>query len=275
MKVLVTGANGYLGLGIVKCLLDIGADVVATDVKTQDVDKRAHRIEGNIFEIDEPFDYFGKPDVVLHLAWRNGFEHSSDTHLKDLPQHDLFVKKLINAGIEKVCVMGSMHEIGFYEGCIHADTPCNPMNQYGIAKNALRQSIEAYARMHGTEFVWLRGYYIISNAANGSSVFSKIMQAEQAGKQSFPFTSGQNQYDFLEYKDFCYQTALAVVQRSEEGIINICSGRPEKLCDKVEQFICENKLNIILDYGAFPDRPYDSKAVWGDDTIIKRIMKNQ
>ena len=28
MKILVTGANGYLGRGIVKCLLDEGCDVV-------------------------------------------------------------------------------------------------------------------------------------------------------------------------------------------------------------------------------------------------------
>ena len=33
MKVLVTGANGYLGSGIVKELLDDGIDVIATDFK--------------------------------------------------------------------------------------------------------------------------------------------------------------------------------------------------------------------------------------------------
>lgn len=273
MKVLVTGADGYLGQGIVKRLLDMEKRVIATDLNIQEVDDRAECIEGNIFEIENPFEFFKKPDIVLHLAWRNGFRHSSHTHLEDLPKHDIFLKKMMDAGLKKVCVMGSMHEIGFYEGSIHADTPCNPMNQYGIAKNALRQSIGLYAGEHGTEFVWLRGYYIVSNAVNGSSVFSKIIQAEMEGKKSFPFTMGQNQYDFLDYEKFCYQVALAVVQKEEQGIINICSGRPEKLCDRVEQFIRENHLNIELDYGAFPDRPYDSKALWGDDTVIRRIVE--
>ena len=27
--------------------------------------------------------------------------------------------------------------------------------------------------------------------------------------------------------------------------------------------------------GAFPDRPYDSKAIWGDDEKIKKIMMNR
>lgn len=31
--------------------------------------------------------------------------------------------------------------------------------------------------------------------------------------------------------------------------------------------------NIKLKYGAFPDRPYDSKAIWGNDTKIKSIME--
>ena len=34
MKILVTGANGYLGQGIVSALLDDGAEVVAADIKT-------------------------------------------------------------------------------------------------------------------------------------------------------------------------------------------------------------------------------------------------
>ena len=58
------------------------------------------------------------------------------------------------------------------------------------------------------------------------------------------------------------------------GIINICSGKPEKLADRMERFIKENNYNIKLNYGAFPDRPYDSKAVWGDDYQIKKIMEN-
>ena len=49
-------------------------------------------------------------------------------------------------------------------------------------------------------------------------------------------------------------------------------GRPEKLADRVERFIKENGYNIKLDYGKFPDRPYDSKAVWGDDTKILEIL---
>ena len=50
MKILVTGANGYLGQGIVKHILDCGNEVVAADFKTDHVDNRADRKACNLFE---------------------------------------------------------------------------------------------------------------------------------------------------------------------------------------------------------------------------------
>ena len=120
--------------------------------------------------------------------------------------------------------------------------------------------------------MWLRGYYIVSNDANGASIFSKIVQAVNNGQIEFPFTMGINQYDYLDYEDFCKMTVASVLQNEVLGIINICSGRPEKLSDRVERFIKENNYDINLKYGFFPDRPYDSKAVWGNDNKIRKIM---
>lgn len=56
MKILITGANGYLGQGIVKTILNKGYDVVATDFSTQNVDARAIYKPCNLFEIEDPYD---------------------------------------------------------------------------------------------------------------------------------------------------------------------------------------------------------------------------
>lgn len=273
MKILVTGANGYLGKGVVKQLLDDGVEVVATDLKDNYIDKRAVIICTDIFDVEEPYKYFGKPDVVLHMAWRDGFVHDSITHIYDLPRHMQFVSKMIRAGIKQIAIMGSMHEIGFYEGSINENTSCNPQSLYGIGKNALRRIVELDCKKRGTIFQWLRGFYIVNNTEVGSSIFSKIVQAVQKGDKEFPFTMGLNQFDFLDYDKFCLKVACSVEQSEINGIINICSGRPEKLADRVERFIRENKFDISLNYGAFPDRSYDSKAIWGDDFKIRMIEK--
>lgn len=272
MKVLVTGANGYLGKGIVQHLAGAGAEVIAADIAVDPASDGVTVKECDLFEIEDPYHFFGEPDVLLHLAWRAGFQHNADSHIADLPKHHTFLKKMFESGVKRVAVMGSMHEVGFFEGSIKEDTPCNPMNLYGIGKNALREIVEFLSDSYKVPFQWLRGFYIVSNAVNGSSIFSKIAAADQKGQKTFPFTMGQNQYDFLDYEEFCSQVSAVVLQEKIDGIINICSGRPEKLADRVEKYIADNGFSIRLEYGAYPDRPYDSKAIWGDDTKIRQIM---
>lgn len=275
MKLLVTGANGYLGQGVVKALCDLGAEVTAVDFSGDNVDARANFVACNLFEVTDIQSTFGPQDAVLHMAWRDGFVHNSLHHVEDLPMHYHFLCKVAAAGIRRIAVIGTMHEIGFFEGAIHEDTPCNPQNLYGVAKDALRKLTLQLCKDNDIIFQWLRGYYIVGNTRFGNSIFSKITAAEQEGKKEFPFTTGQNQYDFIDYEQFCLQVASAAMQSTVNGIINICSGRPEKLCDRVERFIKENDYNIKLAYGKFPDRAYDSKAVWGDNSKITRIMNNK
>jgi len=272
MRILVTGANGYLGQGIIKAILEKGHTVIATDFDCQNIDLRAIKKPCNLFEIENPYLFFEKPDVLLHLAWRDGFVHNSDAHICDLPKHYTFIKKMLDAGLKHIAVMGSMHEVGFYEGAIKEDTPCHPASLYGIAKDSLRNTIQLMAKQYNAIFQWLRGYYIVGNSKFGNSIFSKITCAVEEDKTEFPFTMGQNQYDFIDYPDFANQVAEAVCQNDVNGIINICSGKPEKLADRVERFIKENNYPIKLKYGAFPDRPYDSKAVWGDSSKIEKIL---
>lgn len=274
MKILVTGANGYLGKGVVKELLDKGYQVIATDFKSNYIDSRATIFEEDLFKIDNPFEHFGKPDILIHMAWRDGFVHNSINHINDLPLHYNFIENMIKSGLKHVTVLGSMHEVGFYEGAITENTPTHPQSLYGISKDALRNAIELLCKQNSVIFQWLRGFYIVGNTKDGSSIFSKIIQANLDGKTEFPFTLGLNQFDFLNYDEFCEAVALTSVQSKINGIINICSGRPEKLADRVERFIKENNLNLKLIYGAFPDRPYDSKAVWGSDLKLSQIKQN-
>jgi len=273
MKVLITGANGYLGQGIVKTLLNNKIEVIATDFSTSRVDLRAERIDCDLFAIEEPYSYFSKPDVILHLAWKDGFLHNAPSHIDNLPAHCALIRQFVEEGAKHIAIMGSMHEVGFFEGSIDENAACVPMSCYGIAKNTVRDYTHW---LHSTKpfvYQWLRGYYIVGNSEYGNSIFSKITAAAKAGKHEFPFTMGLNQFDFIDYSDFCYQVAAAITQVKVNGIINICSGRPEKLSERVERFIRENGYDIKLQYGAFPDRPYDSKAVWGNNKKITEIIE--
>lgn len=119
---------------------------------------------------------------------------------------------------------------------------------------------------------WLRAYYITGDDMRGSNIFSKIAKAAAEGKKHFPFTTGKNKYDFIDVGDLADMIVAASVQDKVNGIINVCSGTPISLAERVESFIKERHFDITLDYGAFPDRVYDSPAEWGDNTKIMQIM---
>lgn len=273
-KVLITGANGYLGRHVVEAVLQKGHQVLASDFNLEGIDSRVIRVKTPIFSDSiDLYEELGSPDIILHLAWRNGFKHNAESHIIDLPNHYKFIKKMIDARVKQIAVMGTMHEIGYWEGEISEKTPTHPSSLYGISKDALRNLTFVLASESGTIVQWLRAYYIVGDDTRGSSIFAKLVQAEKEGKKKFPFTSGKNKYDFININQLAYQIASVISQTEVSGIINVASGKPLALAERVEQFIEDNKFSIRLDYGVYPDRPYDSPGVWANVDKINKIMK--
>lgn len=272
-KVLVTGAAGYIGRHVVDCLVKEGYQVIASDFSFAGVNEKAEKCDVPIFSGDpDIYRKLGSPDVVIHLAWRNGFVHNSPTHMADISNHVVLCRNLIEGGLPALSVMGTMHEVGYWEGAIDENTPCAPLSQYGVAKNALRQSLLLTAKGTNCAVHWLRAYYITGDDLRGSSIFGKIAKAAAEGKKEFPFTTGKNLYDFIDIDQLAEMIVAASVQDEVDGIINVCTGKPVSLAERVERYIRDNGFDIELQYGAFPDRPYDSPGVWGNSEKIERIM---
>lgn len=248
--------------------------VIAVDTKTERLSDEANPITNDIFSGKRDFyQKIGSPDVCIHLAWKDGFSHNSDSHMKLLSSHYSFINDLIDAGLPHLTVMGSMHEVGFYEGMINEYTPCNPLSLYGIAKDSLRRSLFNLTARSNTIFQWLRGFYVYGDDENNHSVFTKIIEAEKKGEKSFPFTSGNNLYDFIHVSELAKMIVASALQENITGIINCCSGKPVRIGDQVESFLKEKNFHIKLAYGAFKDRPYDSPAIWGDNSKIQQILQ--
>ena len=179
---------------------------------------------------------------------------------------------MIDGGLKQLVVMGSMHEVGYWEGAIDENTPCNPTSMYGIAKDALRRSMILYTQQHDCLLQWLRCYYILGDDKRSNSIFGKILLAAERGDKTFPFTTGKNKYDFIEVDELAKLISASIMQNKVKGIINCCKGNPVSLAERVEQFIKDHNLNIKLDYGKYPDRPYDSPCEYGNPDKINEIL---
>ena len=272
--VLITGAGGYIGRHVVKKILDSGANVIACARQNEEIDNRAKILAIDILSGDKYiFRLAGKPDICLHMAWKDGFIHNSESHMSNISSHYIFLKNMLDEGLKHITVMGTMHEVGYYEGAIDENTPCNPISMYGIAKDALRRSLFLMAKEKDAVFQWLRAYYVYGDDLKNQSIFSKLLHAEEEGKTVFPFNTGKNKYDFIHVNELAEQISATIRQNKINGIINCCTGEPISLGEKVETFIKEHNMQIRLIYGVYPDRSYDSPGVWGNSRKINEITK--
>ncbi len=276
VKVLITGANGYIGQHVLSKACALAENISVVDIRfAEQIDNIKYYNEDILAQScsADLYTKLGSPDVVIHLAWQDGFNHKSDAHLSNLSAHYQFIRNMIEHGCKNIAVMGSMHEVGYWEGKIDENTPCNPMSLYGIAKNALRQAVMTYCEDKDVSLKWLRAFYITGDDSRNKSIFSKIMEMAKQGQSTFPFTDGKCKYDFQDIEVLAEQIVKASLQTSINGIINVCSGQPVSLKDKVEEFILKHNLNIKPEYGAFPSRKYDSPEIYGDDSKIRQILR--
>jgi len=275
-KVLVTGGDGYIGRHVVQELVGKGDVVIAAVRHFPHVP-----VLGAEYRVQDIFDLVGMKtllncpfDLCIHAAWENGFQHNHPSHMEKVSEHFKFIEALLETGTRHIAVLGSMHEVGYYEGEINEDTKEYPTTVYGIAKCALRRATELYLEKNdpGATFQWLRAYYIFGDDQRNHSVFSKVLMAAQEGKAEFPFTSGSHKFDFLTIEELSRQIVAVTSQTTVTGIIECCSGVPVSLGEKMEQFIAERGLKIRLDYGAFPEPAYESPAIWGSTEKLRRAL---
>ena len=273
MKVLLTGATGYIGKHVLNELKQRGLDVVAT---TNQRDIEGDYVYYNFIECggggDSIIQKVGIPDVTIHLAYRNGFSHQNISHIEDLPLHLNFIRNMYEAGCFNINILGTMHEVGYYEGMVTKHTHCNPTTLYGIARNALRKSLDSLSI---DKVKWMRGFYIYGDDGYSSSIFGKLYRSASKGISNFPLTLGNNKFDFIYIKDLAEQIVSISLQSEFFGIINTGSGIPVSLRDMVLKYIDDNKLKIIPDFGKYPERQNESSCIYADTTIVNKILNSE
>ena len=130
MKVLVSGATGFIGKQVVQFLHSLGWLRVLTSGRNE-VKLKGLGADYCLYDVNqEPQDCYerlGKPDVLIHLAWEGLPQYQESFHLdRNLVNNYRFLKSMIEQGLPSLTVTGTCYEYGIQNGCLQEKTPANP-----------------------------------------------------------------------------------------------------------------------------------------------------
>ena len=272
-KVLVLGANGYLGSRLALALAGRGYEVVAF------VDKRfpyqtlqnVTRIETVEFVLEHIEDLNGHfslngVDTLYHFAWA-GVNAQVRNEEEIQVQNVMFGIKVmefaLKHGIKRVIVPGSAAEVSCGDGVITGKEPSAPSDMYSASKVATRYVCQAYARLHGLDLIWTLITSIYGPGRNDNNLISYAIQSLLKGEKP-SFTGLEQQWDYLYVEDLL-EAMILLGERGVGGkVYPVGSGEHQQLNHYVETI--RNLINPKLPIG-IGDLPYKNP-----DKIDNQIM---
>lgn len=273
MRILLTGASGFVGQATLAALVKLGADVVAVS-RTRPIvaghyDWRKCDLLNSSATAALLHDC--TPTTILHLAWtvEHGAFWTAPENLDWIAASLALARAAADCGMRRFIGTGTCYEYAWPEHapCNESVTPIVPSLLYGISKDATRRVLEAFCATRGMDFAWARLFFLYGPGEHKARLVPSVASALAAG-QPARCSSGQGIRDFIDVRDA--GAALATLAVSPiTGAVNIGSGEAVSIAEVALMLGRLAGRPDLIRMGALPNRPAEPRRIVADTTRLR------
>jgi nucleoside-diphosphate-sugar epimerase len=243
VKVVVTGAAGFIGSHLSESLLADGHDVVGVDafldyypreVKERNLAvARQHAsfrlLEGELqrLQLSELFEGAGQ---VYHLAAQAGVRSSWGAEFRLYTDNNVLASQRV---LEAAAAAGTPRLVMASSSSVYGDSGelplretsrCRPISPYGVTKLAAENLAHLYGQLHGVPVVSLRYFTVYGPRQRPDMAFHRFLRAARDSQPITVFGDGEQTRDFTFVSDIVRATRAAADSGRPDCVYNVGGG---------------------------------------------------
>ncbi len=286
MKILVTGATGFLGSHLLRYLVEHGHNIAILIRETSNTwrisdlltNKQVNIIYGSMQFLNIVKTQINEfsPEVVYHLAWQGGnssiYQEDPGQIYNNLDGTLELIRISNECGVKAWIGMGSVVEYGEFNGIFNEEMLPQPTTLYGLSKYTTGLLTEKLCAIYGMRFVWVRPFWIYGPYDDGLRLIPYVILSLY-NKKNPKLTLGVQKWDYL-YIDDAIRALYALGKNYDaHGIYNLGSGQSVILRDLIGYIRDKIDSKILLDFGTIPYKKGQIMHLQADVNKIKNDIK--